>query len=107
MPDSPASVPAMNSSAGGWRHGPSNGIDEHDDGLARIGQFSVDHLDREDHVVTTHHRSFAQGYDNFGNLAFGIHDLNGCIGRIVCKGVFSLGDQFHEYVPGQFKSSSL
>ena len=26
------------------------------------------------------------------------HDRNGCIGRIVCKGVFPLRDQFHERI---------
>ena len=62
MAHSPPSMPAMNSSAGGWRHGPSNGIDEHYDGFARVGQFSVKHFDREDHVVAAYQRSFAQGY---------------------------------------------
>ena len=37
---SPAPVTAMNSRAGGRRQGPSNRIDENDDGLARVGEFS-------------------------------------------------------------------
>ena len=106
MAHSPAPVPAMNSRSGSRGHWPSNGIDEHDDGLSRVGQFSVDHLDREDHVVAAYQRSFAQGYDNFGHLAFGAYDRNGCIGRIVCKGVFPLSDQFHERVPGHVAGGS-
>ncbi len=106
MPDSPAAMATMNPSNGRRGQGPSNGIDEHDDGLARVGEFSVDHLDRENHVVAAHQRSFAQGYDNFGNLAFGTHDRNGCIGRIVCKGVFPLGDQFHKRIAGHVAGGS-
>jgi hypothetical protein len=98
MPDRPAVVSAMNPGNGSRRHGPSNGIDEHDDGLARIGEFSVDSIDREDHVVASHQRFFAQGNDDLDNFAFGVYDRNGCIGRIVCKRVFPLRDQFHERI---------
>ena len=82
---SPAPVSAMHSSAGGRGHGPSNRVDEHDDGPTGSGQFSVDQFDREDHVVAAYQRSFAQGYDNFGNLALGTHYRNGGIGGIVRK----------------------
>ena len=81
-----ASVPAMNSRSGGRRHGPSNGVDEHDDGLARIREISVDHFDRKNHVLAAHLRFFAQGYNCFGDLASGTNDRNGGIGRIVGKG---------------------
>jgi hypothetical protein len=106
MPDSPAAVSTMDTSSGSRGHGPSNGVDEHDDGLSRIREFSFEHLDREDHVVSAYQRSFAQGYDNFGNLAFGTHDRNGCIGGIVCKGVFPLGDQFHKRIAGHVAGGS-
>ena len=66
-----ASVTAMNSRSGGRRHRPSNGIDEHDDGLSRVGQFSVEHFDREDHIVAAYQRSFAQGYNCCGDLGSG------------------------------------
>ena len=93
-----ASVPAMNARTGSRGHWPSNGIDKHDDGLSRVGQFAVDHFDREDHVVAPYQRSFAQGYNCFGDLASGTNDRNGGIGRIVGKGVFPLRDQFHERI---------
>ena len=82
MAHSPAPVPAMNSRYGSRGHWPSNGIDEHDDGLSRVGQLSVEQLDRKNHVVAVYLRSFTQGYDCFGDLAFGIHDRNGRIGGI-------------------------
>ena len=59
--DGPAAVSAMDTGSRSRGHGPSNGIDEHDDGLSRVREFSVEHLDREDHVVAAYQRSFAQG----------------------------------------------
>jgi hypothetical protein len=106
MPDRPAAVSAMDTSSRSRGHGPSNGVDEHDDGLSRVREFTFEHLDRENHVVSAYQRSFAQGYDNFGNLAFGTHDRNGCIGGIVCKGVFPLGDQFHKRIAGHVAGGS-
>jgi len=55
--------------SGSWRQGSVNGIDEHDGGLSRGGQFTVDHLDRENRVIAAQLRSFAQGYDRFGNFS--------------------------------------
>ncbi|TDI94975.1 MAG: hypothetical protein E2O77_00010 [Caldithrix sp.] len=96
----------MNSRNGGRRQGASNRIDKHDDGLARVGQLPVEHLDRENHIVAAYQRFFAQGYDNFDNLAFSTHDRNGCIGWIVSKGVLSFSDQFHECVSGHVAGGS-
>jgi hypothetical protein len=85
MPDRPAAVSAVDTSSGGRGHGPSNGVDEHDDGLSRVRKFSLEHFDREDHVVPVYQRSFAQSYDNLGHLALGVYNRNCGIGRIVCK----------------------
>ena len=85
MGHSPAPVPAMNSRSGSRGHWPSNGIDEHDDGLSRVGQFSVDHLDRKDHVVSAHLRFFAQGYDCFGHLALGATIETAALGGLSAK----------------------
>jgi len=106
MPDSPAAVSAVDTSSGSRGHGPSNGVDEHDDGISRVRKFSFEHLDREDHVVAVYQGSFAQGDDDLGNIPFGTHDRNGRIGGIVRKGVFPLGDQFHKRTAGHVSGGS-
>ena len=99
-------MPAMNSRSRSRGHWPADGIDEHNDGLSGVREFSLEHFDREDHVVPFYQRSFAQGYDNLGHLPFGVYDRNCGIGRIVCKGVFPLADQFHECIPGHVAGGS-